>query len=71
MLRFAAVGKACLVSLLSDTTRTVTSFEKFRHQTPSPISLWVCIRQSLGKRRQRAHRRRFTRPPRSSIRAGL
>jgi hypothetical protein len=28
-------------------------------------------RQSLGERRQRAHRRRFARPPRSLIRAGL
>jgi hypothetical protein len=29
MLRFAAVGKACLVSLLSDTTRTVTPLRNF------------------------------------------
>ena len=28
-----------------------------------PISLWVATRHSLGKRRQRAHRRRFARPP--------
>ena len=36
-----------------------------------PISLWVTIRPSLGKRRQRAHRRRFARPPRFLNRAGL
>ena len=38
--------------------------EKFRHKSPLPISLWVTTQQSLGKLRQRAHRRRFARPPR-------
>ena len=37
--------------------------EKFRHRIPLPISLWVTTQQSLGKHRQRAHRRRFARPP--------
>ena len=45
--------------------------EKFRHKPPLPISLQVSIRQSLGKRRQRAHRRRFARPSRFQNRAGL
>jgi hypothetical protein len=45
-------------------TRLVASPEKFGHSFSLPISLWVTIRQSLGKPRQRAHRRRFARPPR-------
>jgi hypothetical protein len=38
--------------------------EKFRRRIPIPISLWVTTQQSPGKHRQRAHRRRFARPPR-------
>jgi len=53
------------VFLFFDANETQASPEKFRHRTPSPISLWVWTRQSLGKRRQRAHRRRFARPPRT------
>jgi hypothetical protein len=45
--------------------------EKFRHTLPLPILLQVSIRQSLGKRRQRAHRRRFAHPSRFQNRAGL
>jgi hypothetical protein len=45
--------------------------EKFRHRTTVPILLWVTTQQSLGKHRQRAHRRRFARPPRFLNRAGL
>ena len=37
--------------------------EKFRHRITVPILLWVTTQQSLGKHRQRAHRRRFARPP--------
>ena len=38
---------------------------------PMPVLLRAGIRHSLGKRRQRAHRRRFARPPRFKNRAGL
>src|ERR1700730_12771237 len=41
------------------------SLEKFRHGTTFLTLLGGRTRQSLGKRRQRAHRRRFARPPRS------
>jgi len=37
--------------------------EKFGRSSPLPTCLWVSVRQSLGKRRLRAHRRRFARPP--------
>ena len=45
--------------------------ERFRHRTTILILLRGLTRQSLGKRRQRAHRRRFARPPRFLNRAGL
>ena len=45
--------------------------EKSRRSSSLPMLPWATIRQSLGKRRQRAHRRRFARPPRSLNRAGL
>jgi hypothetical protein len=43
---------------------TAPTGEKFRHRSPLPTLLWVTTQQSLGKHRQRAHRRRFARPPR-------
>ena len=48
----------------STQTRRAPPSEKFRHNSPLPMLSWVSVRQSLGKRRQRAHRRRFARPPR-------
>jgi hypothetical protein len=47
----------------SKRTRLWASPEKFGHSFSLPILLRVTIRQSLGKSRQRAHRRRFARPP--------
>jgi hypothetical protein len=59
-------------SLLFKTGGTrVPHREKFRHRITIPILLWVTTQQSLGKHRQRAHRRRFARSPRFSNRAGL
>ncbi len=60
-----------LVSLALEQTRRRCLAGEFRHRTTLPISLWVATRQSLGKRRQRAHRRRFARSPRFQNRAGL
>jgi hypothetical protein len=43
----------------------------FDTEIPLSVLLRTGIRQSLGKPRQRAHRRRFARPPSFSNRAGL
>ncbi len=69
---FAALAGA--VSLLMRPSRSRLLLEPARHENlaqrnfdtalPLPVLLRAGIRQSLGKRRQRAHRRRFARPPR-------
>src|SRR5260370_16476350 len=52
------------ISLVQSGRDAKASPEKFRHNSTAPILLWFPVRQSLGKRRQRAHPRRFPRPPR-------
>ena len=59
------------ISLVRNERDSNVPLEKFRHRTTIVILLRGLTRQSLGKRRQRAHRRRFARPPRFLNRAGL
>jgi hypothetical protein len=54
-------GRISLVKRLQGMT---ASQREISTQIPLPILLWVTTQQSLGKHRQRAHRRRFARPPR-------
>jgi hypothetical protein len=59
------------ISLVRSERDMNARLEKFRHRATLLILLRGLIRQSLGKRRQRAHRRRFARLPRPLNRAGL
>jgi hypothetical protein len=68
---FGACGWLVRISLVGNERDSDAPPEKFRHKTTIPISLRGRTRQSLGKRRRRAHRRRFARPPRILNRAGL
>ena len=68
---FGACGWLVRISLVWNERDSKAPPEKFRHRTTIPILLRGRTRQSLGKRRQRAHRRRFARPPRILNRAGL
>ena len=68
---FGACGWPVRISLVWNERGSKAPPEKFRHRTTIPILLRGRTRQSLGKRRQRAHRRRFARPPRILNRAGL
>jgi len=68
---FGACGWLVRISLVRSERDSNAPLEKFRHKTTILILLRGLTRQSLGKRRQRAHRRRFARPPRILNRAGL
>ncbi len=68
---FGACGWLVRISLVRSERDTNAPLEKFPHRTTVLILLRGSIRQSLGKHRQRARRRRFARPPRFLNRAGL
>ena len=68
---FGACGWLVRISLVRSERDCNAPLEKFRHRTTILILLRGLTRQSLGERRQRAHRRLFARPPRILNRAGL
>jgi len=67
----AFIGWPVRISLVRSERGITPRLRNFDTEPLSSYCYKVSIRQSLGKRRQRAHRRRFARPPRFLNRAGL